>query len=184
VKNSFVRNPLSVITLVALTLPGLGHADCVPTAPVGYSVPFRMVSLESFSRSSNPPASYSDGELTYMAPSKFLGGTVLTSTNNKQLFSDRTYCRGKFLDCSSPEYIQPFDIDQAGKLGISVSDGGFIDVFPPRADELVVTFNGKDSYSGTCDATAGELYVADSDHMYVITFGTPAPPAAKSPPSK
>jgi hypothetical protein len=71
VRNSFVRNPLSVFTLAALTLPALGHADCVPTAPVGYSVPFHMVSLESFRGSSNAPASYSDGQLTYMAPSEF-----------------------------------------------------------------------------------------------------------------
>ena len=183
-RNSFVRNPLSVFTLAALTLPVLGHADCVPTAPVGYSVPFHMVSLESFRGSSGAPASYSDGQLTYMAPSEFFRGTIVASTNNQQLFSNRTYCRGKFLDCSLPEYIQPFDIDQPGKIGVSVSDGAFIDVFPPRGDELVVSFNGKDSYSGTCDSTSGELYVAESDHMYVITFGTPTPPAPPPPPIK
>jgi len=184
VRNSFVRNPLSVITLAALTLPVLGHADCVPTAPVGYSVPFHMVSLESFSGSSNPSASYSDGQLTYMAHSELFRGTIVASTNSQQLFSNRTYCRGKFLDCSLPQYIQPFDIDQAGKISVSVSDGAFIDVFPPRGDELVVSFDGKDSYSGTCNSTSGELYVADSDHMYVITFGTPTPPPPPPPPIK
>jgi hypothetical protein len=185
VKNSFVRNPLSVITLAALTLPVLGHADCVPTAPVGYSVPFHMVSLESFSGGSNPPASYSDGVLTYTAHSDFLfHGTTLASTNNQRLFSNRTYCRGKFLECDIPQYIQPFDIDQAGNIGVSISDGAFIDVFPSRGDELVVTFNGKNSYTGTCDATSGELYMADSDHMYVIAFGTPTPPVPPPPQPK
>jgi hypothetical protein len=182
-KKSFVRNPLSVMTLAALTLPLLAHADCVPTAPVGYSVPFRMVSLETFKGSTEAPASYSDGELTYAAPSPLFRGTVLGSTKNQQLFSNRTYCRGKFLDCSLPEYIQPFDIDQAGQIGVSISDGGFIDVFPPRGDEIIVTLN-KTTYTGTCDATAGELYVADSDHMYLITFGTPTPPVPIPPQPK
>jgi hypothetical protein len=96
----------------------------------------------------------------------------------------KTYCRGKFLECSVPQYIQPFDIDQAGKNRHFRIGRGFIDVFPPRADELLVTFNGKSNYTGTCDATSGELYVADSNHMYVITFGTPTPPAPPPPPIK
>jgi hypothetical protein len=178
-KNAFVRNPLSAITLAALALPALVQADCIPTAPVGYSVPFRMVSLESFGGGSNPVASYADGGLTYTAHDDFFRGTTLAGTKNQQLFSDRTYCRGTFLECDESQYRQPFDVEQAGEISISISDGENIIVFPAKGEQISVTFNSKDTYTGTCDSTSGELYLSTSEHMYVITFGTPVAPPPK-----
>jgi hypothetical protein len=174
------RKPLSAITLAALSLPAFVHADCVPTAPVGYTVPFLLVSLQNFRGNSSPTATYVDGGLSFTAHNDYFRGTTLSSKDNQELYSDRTYCResssgGGIHLCS---IYQPFDIDQAGKLSVSISDGEnlAVPVFPPRGEQILVTFNNKEFYTGTCDPTSEELYFSSGETMYVMTFGTPAAP--------
>jgi hypothetical protein len=180
VKMPCVHKPLSAFILAALTSPAMVHADCIPTAPVGYTVPFRMVSLENFRAGSNPIATYADGGLKYTAHETILfRGTTLSGTDNQQLFNTRTYCRGTFLECSNVQFQQPFDIDQSGSLSLSISDGENLLEFPPSGAQILVTFNNKQFYNGTCDATSGNLYFSGGDYTYVVTFGTPAPPPPK-----
>ncbi|MGI8992582.1 MAG: hypothetical protein ACR2I2_23745 [Bryobacteraceae bacterium] len=90
-KNTLVRITLSLFTLFGLSGPGLLRADCVPTAPVGYTVPFSMVTLKNFSSGGSQYASYTTGSLTYTSHSRFFVGTTLSSTGSQQLFSDRTF---------------------------------------------------------------------------------------------
>jgi hypothetical protein len=180
-KHHFALKPLAAITLAALVSPAMVQADCIPTAPVGYTVPFRMVSLENFRGGSNPTATYVDGGLQYTAHETLLfRGTTLSGADNQQLFSTRTYCRGTSLDCNSGAFQQPFDIDQAGSLSVSISDGENLLGFPPSGGtQISVTFNNKQFYSGVCDATSDNLYFSAGDNMYVMTFGTPVPPSPK-----
>jgi hypothetical protein len=167
----------SLFTLVAFTVPTLLRADCVPTAPVGYTVPFSMVSLKNFSSGGSQYASYSTGNLTYTAHSRFFLGTTLSSTSNQQLFSDRTFQ----INCSPFCENQPFNINNADQLGVSISDGGFL-TFPAKPASISVTFtlqswgNSQYTYTGSCDATSGELFLTSPQNMYLITFGTPVPP--------
>jgi hypothetical protein len=183
-KSAFVRNPLSAITLAALTSPALVHADCIPTAPVGYSVPFKLTSLQNFRGTNSPTATYVDGALAFTSHNDLFRGTTLSGKDNQQLFSDRTYGRecgsGKIRLCSLE---QPFDIEQAGTLSVSISDGEnlAVPVFPSKGVEILVTFNNKKFYAGTCDSASEALYFSDDDTMYVMTFGTPAAPP-RSPP--
>jgi hypothetical protein len=171
--------PLSAIILSALGLPALVQADCVPSAPVGYTVPFKLVSLENYRSTSDPDATYVDGGLTVTAHSELFRGTTLSSADNQRLFSDRTYCRdsgsGKGIHLCG--LYQPFDADQAGTLSVSITDGeSLLPVFPPKGHELTVTLHDKDSYSATCDSASEALYFSDGSTMYVMTFGTPVAP--------
>jgi hypothetical protein len=174
-----LRKPLTALALAALGLPALVQADCVPTAPVGYSVPFRLVSLENLRGNSTLPASYVDGVLGYTAHNEFFRGTTLSSTDNQQLLSNRTYCRqssgGSGIHLCDD--YQPFDVDQAGSENVSISDGEnlLVPVISGGGDKITVTLN-KGSYTATCDATSEELYFSTSDGMYVIAFGTPQAP--------
>jgi hypothetical protein len=197
-KNTFVRKPFPLVTLLGLTLPALGDADCIPTAPVSWDVPFEMVSLKSFSSGGNSCvktgtlepqwcawASYASGTLQYTPHSLLFRGTTVATSPNKgipQLFSNRTFdihCTsspGGFSTCEQ----QPFNIDNADQLGISIFDG--YDIRFPRPASIGVTFtleswgNGQIDLTGTCDPTSGELYLTSNTGMYVMTFGTPYNP--------
>ena len=177
-KKTLVRIPLSLLTLFGLVTPSLVHADCVPTAPVGYTVPFSMVSLKNFSSGGSQYASYTTGSLVYTAHSPFFSGTTLSSSGNQSLFSDRTFridCGGLF--CLN----QPFNIQAPDKLGLAISDGTLL-TFPVKPASISVTFtleswgNVRSTSTATCDATSGELYVSTATGMDVITLGTPQPP--------
>jgi hypothetical protein len=176
-KKTLIRIPLSLFTLFGLTVPGLLRADCVPTAPVGYTVPFSMVSLKNFSSGGSQYASYTTGALTYTAHSVFFLGTTLSSSGNQQLFSDRTL----LLNCSPFCQNQPFSIDNADLLGVAISDGSFLS-FPVRPASISVTFtlqswgNGTETFTAACDATSGELSITSGSGMYLMTFGTPQRP--------
>ena len=171
------RTLLSLFTLFGVTVSTV-FGDCIPTAPVGYTVPFSMVSLKNFSSGGSQYASYTTGSLTYTSHSLFFVGTTLSSTGNQQLFSDRTFpidCGGLF--CLN----QPFNLNAADQLGVSISDGSLL-VFPIRPASIEVTFtleswgNAQSTVTGTCDATSGELSMTSSSNMYLMTFGTPQPP--------
>jgi hypothetical protein len=175
---SMKKTLLSLFTLFGVAMPSLLGAECIPTAPVGYTVPFSMVTLKNFSSGGSQYASYTTGRLNYTSHSYFFAGTTLSSTGNQQLFSDRTFpidC-GTFF-CSQ----QPFNLNNADQLGVSISDGSVL-TFPVKPASISVTFtleswgNGKISSTATCDATSGELYITSPTTMYVMTFGTPEPP--------
>lgn len=177
-KNTIIRIPLTLLTLFSFSATGLLRADCVPTAPVGYTVPFSMVTLKNFSSGGSQYASYTTGSLTYTAHNFFFAGTTLSSSNNQTLFSDRTFkidCGGLF--CSN----QPFNLDAADKLGIAISDGSLL-TFPVKPASINVTFtlqswgNGQSTSTATCDAASGELYISTPTQMDIITLGTPQPP--------
>jgi hypothetical protein len=173
-----MKNFFSLFTLFAVALPGLMQADCVPSAAAGYTVPISMVSLKNFSSGGSQYASYTTGRLTYTSHSYFFSGTTLSSTGNQQLFSDRTFP----IDCG-PLFCsnQPFNLNNADQLGISISDGTFL-TFPIKPASISVTFtleswgNAQSTSTATCDATSGELYITSSTGMYLVTFGTPEPP--------
>ncbi len=94
----------------------------------------------------------------------------------------RTCLAGLCIASRKTQFQQPFNIDKADNLGISLSDGENLLVYPPAGEQISVTFtleswgNAKETYSGNCNATSGELYLTTSEHMYVITFGTPVAP--------
>jgi hypothetical protein len=169
------RNHLSVAALVML-LPSFLNATCIPSAPAGYTVPFSLVTLKN-----NQHASYASGVLTISdAHNLFESFTTLSATKVPQLFSDRfvpVTCRPGAL-CGPGD--QPFDINQADQLGVTITETsrGI-----PVSTTINVTLtleswgNGTGTFSGTCDASTGELYGTYSDDNFVvITFGTPEAP--------
>ena len=183
-RTTFVRNPLPLITLFGVTLPALGHADCIPTAPVepAHSVDFTMVSLSKY-RNGSSLASYTTGTLDYTSHSFLFRGTTLAGTDARQWFSDRTFeicfdAQGQPELCGPQQFAshQSFNVNAPDNLGISISDGYNIEIGRPAID---VTFtleswgNGQIHLTGTCDATSDELYLTSSTGMYLMTFGTP-----------
>jgi hypothetical protein len=176
-KKTLVRIPLSLLTLLGLITPGLLSAACIPSAPVGYTVPFTMVTLKNFSSGGSEYVSYTTGRLTYTSHNYFFSGITLASTGNQQLFSDRTFQ----IHCSPFCENQPFNINNADLLGVSISDGSIL-TFPVKPATISVTFtlqswgNGQGTATATCDATSGELYITSSAQMDLMTFGTPEPP--------
>jgi len=169
---------ISLVTLFGMAAPTIWGATCIPAAPVNYTVPFSMVSLKTFSSGGSQYAGYTTGSLTYTTHSSFFLGTTLSSTGNRQLFSDRTFditCASLF--CT----IQPFNVNNADQLGVAISDGSAL-TFPIKPASISVTFtleswgNSQSTNTATCDATSGELYITTPSNMYLITFGTPQPP--------
>jgi hypothetical protein len=169
---------ISLFTLFGAVVPASWGATCIPPAPVGYTLPFSMVSLKTFASGGSQYASYTTGSLTYTAHNFFFVGTTLSSTNNQQLFSDRTFK----IDCG-PLFCsnQPFNLNAADKLGVAISDGSIL-TFPIQPASISVTFtleswgNAQSTATASCDATSGELYITTPTNMFLITFGTPAPP--------
>jgi hypothetical protein len=168
------QNHLSVAALVLL-LPTFLHATCLPSAPTGYTVPFSLVTLKN-----NQHASYASGLLTISDSNNLSEEKTLSATHIPQLFSDRfvpVTCRPGAL-CGSGD--QPFDIKQADQLGVTITES--TRNFPP-VTTIKVTFtleswgNGTQSFTGSCDASTGELYgTFDGNNFAVITFGTPEAP--------
>jgi hypothetical protein len=160
-------------------LPTLLRADCIPSAPTGYTVPFTLVTLKN-----SHVASYATGSL---AISDTGGGvsldrsTTLSATHIPQLFSDRTYCpdTGSGLCLTQ----QPFDIFEADQLGVTISEVTSFIIGKGFTTSINATLtleswgNGKISFAGSC-ANTGELYgTFDSNTFAVIACGTPVPPS-------
>ncbi|HTU46566.1 MAG TPA: hypothetical protein VMF91_15980 [Bryobacteraceae bacterium] len=169
--------------LVALMLlPAFLKADCVPSAPTDYTVPFKLVTMKNYTGTAY--ASYTTGSLTISDYSGILDfGTLLSATHLPQLFSGRTapFCPGSSGVCLNE---QPFDIYQADQLGVSVNDSNYISL-KGVTNTITVTLtleswgNGTQSFTGTCDAKTGELYGTFNDDTFaVMSFGTPEPPQA------
>jgi hypothetical protein len=150
------------------------RANCLPSAQDGYAVPFMLMMLENFN-SGNQHASYSNGLLTFSSRVVVfpIGITTLSSTGNQELFSYEVYCQGLANSC------QPFWVGQAyNQLGVSISQQHSItgQVFP-----IQVTFNGIQSFVGSCDATTGSLTgTLNGNTNVVITLGTPYNPATQN----
>ena len=170
--------PILSLTLFSIALPGLLNADCLPSAPTGYTVPFSLVTLKDFSSSGNQYASWVKGSLTITNTNTlFYSGIMLASSGNQQFFSDRTaaVCAGCFER-------QPFDIHQTDQLGVSIARGYSV-LNPANNGVIVLTLtlqswgNTKETATATCDPTSGELYYTSSSGSGLITLGTPeAPP--------
>lgn len=171
---------LAVAAFLALP-PTLLHADCIPSAPTGDTVPFALTTLKN-----SQVASYATGTL---AISDTGGGisldrsTTLSATHIPQLFSDRTYCPGGGLCLIQ----QPFDISAADQLGVSITETTAFILGKGLTTSISVTLtleswgNAKISFSGKCNA-AGVLYgTYESNTSALIAFGTPvaAPPPPK-----
>jgi hypothetical protein len=169
------RNHLSVAALVML-LPNFLNATCIPSAPAGYTVPFSMVTLKN-----NQHAYYATGLLTIsVSNDPYEQFTTLSATEIPELFSDRfvpVTCRPGAL-CGPGD--QPFDINQADKLGVTITETA-LRLSSPATINVTFTLeswgNGTESFSGSCDATTGELYgTFDGVNFAVIAFGTPEAP--------
>lgn len=165
--------PAAFLTL----LPTFLQADCIPSSPSGYTVPFKLVTLKQ-----DHYASYATGTLTISESSGVLDwNTTLSATHVPQLFSERFIpsCPGSSGICLNQ---QPFDIYQADQLGVSIDKAT---VVGPKGEttSINVTFtleswgNGKESFAASCNASTGELYgTFDSNTFAVISFGTPEAP--------
>jgi hypothetical protein len=125
----------SIILKSLCLLTGLGmctrlaHAiDCLPNAPTGWEAAFKMASL------TNNPANqfaqwvgYVGGNLTIShADSWAAHSETFSSAGNSQLFDVRM---AKLCDqCFA---TQPFDIDQADKLGLTLTKTTYTGILPP-----------------------------------------------------
>lgn len=177
-KNAFLKLP--ALLIFGMTTTGMLNADCLPTAPSGYTVPFSMATQRNFA-SGDPYASYTTGSMTIsQSNSWFFSSTTYSSTNNPQLFSDRTAA----IDCSGFACAQPFDINQADQLGVSITRSSSLFIEPGGNNTTItVTLtlqswgNGTLSFPATCDATSGILYgtLGGNTHL-AITLGTPVAP--------
>lgn len=168
------RTAMSVLMLSTIAVPGLLQADCLPSAPTNYTVPFSLVTLKNFSSGGNQYASWVQSSLTITnTKTLFFSSITLASSGNQQLFSDRTTNCGEFS-------CQPFDINQPDQLGVSISRSYSLNSSTNGVIYVTLTLqswgNAKETFTGTCDATSGELYYTSNTGMGVITFGTPQPP--------
>jgi hypothetical protein len=179
---SILVKSLYLVTVFGMTTSGvLRAAECLPSAPNGWTAPFTMVTLKNYA--TNQYASYVGGSSTVSNTNNFFSySETYSSSGNPQLFSDRTAkvnCGGLF--CPS----QPFDINQADQLGVSVTKSSSIIIVPGGSGSpsysATVTLqswgNGRITFPLTCDATTGILYGAiGSDTHVAITTGTPVSP--------
>jgi hypothetical protein len=176
---------ISSITFLAMMGPGLlSAAECVPGAPNGWMAPFSMVTLKNYA--TNQYASYATGVLYSSSTSAlFSQSETYSGSGNQQLFSDRgaeVNCppAGQFGFCS----YQPFDINKADKLGVSVTKSSSFLIVPGGSGTSysgTVTLeswgNGKITFPLTCDANTGILYGAIGNDSHVaITIGLPFSP--------
>ncbi|MBV9267028.1 MAG: hypothetical protein JO061_12735 [Acidobacteriaceae bacterium] len=173
-KLNFARISSTLLALLGMTLPAMLRADCLPSAPNGYYVPYSLVTLKNYT-SGNQFASYSTG--TLQASSHSVGFfefvETLSSTRNQQLFSDRFDTKGcDGIICT----YQPFAVDRADQLGVSISRTTLLG--HPGAINGTFTLeswgNATESFTGTCDATTGSLTgTLNGNTFVVVTFGTP-----------
>lgn len=168
------KSVLSLLTLISLAAPSLVRADCVPTAPVGYTVPFTMVAQRTYASSGERGnTGYGTGSMTYTEHLWTFDGTTLASSGNELLFSqDKMPNNGCFL-CT----LQPFYLYDSEALALSVSDGhSFLATTSAVNVALSSPTLGNLSGVATCDATSGELFFSTSVGVNVISFGAPVPP--------
>ena len=168
---------IAVLALTTITAAGLLNADCLPSAPTNYKVPFSLVTLKNFNSGGSQYASWVKGSLTITNVNTFIySGITLASSGNQQLFSDRTS-----PVCNDCYEAQPFTVFQPDELGVSISRGDSL-FAPANNGKIFLTLtlqswgNAKEQYTATCDATSGELYYTRSTGSGLITFGTPEPP--------
>ena len=170
----FTRVLLYLLTPAGLMTPNSLRADCVPSAPNGYTVPFTMTTLKNYAMG-EASATYATGWLTANNSSFIEVGIGWSGTNIPQLFSNRYVQAG----CGLFSCSQPFDISQADKLGVSIFDGYSL-FSPQHAIKVTLTFESQgnaQTFPGACDATTGELYGAGGGNTFVtIAFGAPQPP--------
>jgi hypothetical protein len=178
-KSIFVKS-LSLVTVLGMGAQGLlNAADCLPSAPNGWLAFFTMTTLKNYA-SGNPYASYVAGIFYTSNSPGFLGGSeTFASSGSTQLFSDRQANEGCVgLLCT----LQPFDINQANSLGVSVTkswtiviNGGGNGV--SYSGTLTGSIYGKTTFPLTCDATTGILHGnIDSQTHVAITTGPPQSP--------
>ncbi len=158
---SVIRAAAMMLTLAPVAL----RADCLPSVPNGWYVPFTMSS-----HGINHVVSYTTGTLT---SSFFFGTAYFTSTNNRQLFSDR------FASCGYWCFpYQPFDYSQSDSTGVQIAQNFFVS---PPSKTVTLTLNswggGRLSFDGRCDPDTNLLYGSlNRDTMLVMSFRTPYPP--------
>jgi len=179
-KSTMFRISSSVLALIGMAIPPMLRADCLPSGPNGYIVPFSLVTLKNFN-SGGEFASYSNGTLTISSKSGqyFSEVETLSGADYGQLFSDRyDYEKCEGLSCNE----QPFAVDQADRLGVSISRNTVLG----RVGPIEVTFtleswgNNTESFVGSCDATTGSLTGTLNGNTNVLTsFGTPYNPTPK-----
>jgi hypothetical protein len=169
---------LSLLPVFAMS-SGMLSADCLPSAPSGYTAPFTMVTLKNYA--TNQYASYAHGLFTTSDnTSLFVRSETYSSSGATQLFSDRGFdenCSG--LICT----YQPFDANKADSLGVSITKTSYAITGsgsgPTYSGTLTLESwgNTKINFTLTCDATTGILYGRlGGDSHVVITIGTPVAP--------
>ena len=173
-KSIFVKS-LSLAIVLGMGAQGLlNAADCLPSASSGEQAFFTMVTLKNYA-SGNPYASYVAGLFDISSSSSVFGGAeTFSSSGSTELFSNRQAnegCHG--LICA----WQPFDINQANSVGVSVTknwsifiNGGAVSY----SGTLTGSVYGSKTFPLTCDATTGILYGNIDSHTHVaVTTNAP-----------
>ncbi len=143
---------------IAATLAGNVKADCVPTAPGGYHVPFTMSAHRN-----DGLVSYTTGDLS---PSASWFGLQL-SGDGAALFSDRTYLTG------TGWYARPAPFNPAETDGIQLSIVKTL-ISPIVIRVTLTDGSWKGSFVAQCDSATNLLYGSlDNNTMVAISFGAP-----------
>jgi len=156
-----------VVVSALVVVPAATHADCLPSVPNGWQIPFYMSTHDVTTHA----VEYATGTLidsTHLLP-------LLSGDNFPQLFSDRFVACGP--DCLVP--TQPFDVGQADHVGLAITRTL---AFPPKPSTISITLtldtwgHTKYTFVGACDASTNLLYGSFTNNtMAVISFGTPVP---------
>jgi len=161
----FLPRALALAAIPAFTLAPI-KADCLPSAPNGWMIPFTMSTHQT-----NGVVSYTTGTLY---SNFYFGIYSLSGDNFAQLFSDR------FVPCGQYCFpTQPFNENAADRVGVQISENFFIQPVTPNVTLTLDTWgHAKLSFQGHCDSSTNLLYGSVSNNtMVVISFGTPqAPP--------
>ena|SRR2546426_8776190 len=158
VRMSVIRAAAMLLTLTPMAL----HADCLPSVPNGWSIPFTMSSHGIHHVVSDTTGTFTS--------SFFFGTAYFTATKNRQLFSDRLANCGQW--CFP---YQPFDYAKADSIGVQIAQNFFMS---PPSKSVTLTLNswggGRLSFDARCDPDTNLLYGSlNRDTMLVISFGTP-----------
>jgi hypothetical protein len=162
----------SILSVVGMGTQGLlNAADCLPSTPDGWRVPFTMMTLSNYA--TNPYASYvNDSFSASRHDSLMYHSETFASQSSQRLLSnqcetwDRTVC------------VQPFYINRSDYVTVSVTKNwsALINPIPTYSATLTLGAVGaaKITFPLTCDATTGILYGSTGGDTHVaITTGTP-----------
>jgi hypothetical protein len=160
----------ALVVVSALLASPAVNADCLPSVPNGWRIPFTM----STHNDATNEVTYSTGTLTDTGPT-FVTPAILSGDGFPELFSDRYV-----PSCTNCFVSQPFNVAQANRVGLSITRT-IETLGHPSVIGITLTFDSlgdaKVTFAGACDATTSLLYGSYYNNtMAVISFGAPFNP--------